>query len=115
MNKKEVYERQVVQHSVDYKEFTVERIDEHTLNDVVILLTALKAKYGDDAKLMIDGSEYETNAHITYMAPETQAQYDRRIKYYEQDVEWEATAKKTREENELKTYERLKKKFDKKS
>jgi hypothetical protein len=115
ISKKDVYKRQIVQHTVSYKEFTIDHLAEKNLNDVITTLSLIREKYGGEATLDINGTEYEVNIYIHYMGPETDEQYNRRIKYYEQDVEWEKTAKKVREENERKTYERLKKKFDRKS
>ena len=105
--------KKMVTGQVDF-EFTgdpdEEQLDGVTIGELLAKLEVLKGEYGPDAKLIKDyyGHDGGFDLMIEYQRPETNSEYEARIKK-------EAQKKKREEaklEKERKEYERLKKKFE---
>ena len=76
-------------------------------------IETLIVKYGNDAIYNCWWTEDGTTQQVTFERLETDKEYDARINRTETIKKQNKFRKKTKEENDVKEYERLKKKFEK--
>lgn len=71
-------------------------------------------KYGDDAVLHVDSGYNNISEHISFVREETDKEYQQRLKDEERDRVAKEKANAKREQQELKEYKRLHKKYGEK-